>query len=548
MIGRFIEKKQEEIQSKFDFDGDFIYLNDIKENPDLECRLKNYLEAEIKWKIYQENVYAKSNPNFNCAGDKFDELFAKLDELRLKNARFESGSLMRLTSNFAKIYANYLTAPQNALKWFVFRGEPTKPREEILLRLDYFSDYEYLIDKLKKNIGENAKDTLETLRRFEETIEEAESELAENLSPAGLADLLEPMFKFFGEGDGNAIPTEAVAAFVLDKGFAQLASGIKVEAENRGETALDKNAIIEIFNYIAENFEEVVEEDDEIEIEDEAIIDDFAAELENAMEEEFGDADIVEEEADLEDFDLNAADSYESEDESEADADETEIADDDTSESEDSDETTDEYIQELESALEDPDEDKFFDDEDEEFELLGEEEDSDDDFEDFFEKLDDEIGDQETDDEKAIEEDFEDSFEKIEETENDADEIKEEYDLEFEAEKSAADDSGFIAGDDVSVEEFNEDFDIETKENAGIDKSAENNGSEPKTEKEIIKEIMASGDSKFFEFIPKLEGCKTWKEAEAKIDDFYKFNSIDPESDAGGYFKKLIKMKYSGDE
>lgn len=66
-----------------------------------------------------------------------------LDKLKLRYCNFNREEFDKILDTSVKITFNYLCRPQTTLKWFIFRGEPIKPIDEVILRLEPFADYNY---------------------------------------------------------------------------------------------------------------------------------------------------------------------------------------------------------------------------------------------------------------------------------------------------------------------------------------------------------------------------------------------------------------------
>jgi hypothetical protein len=117
----------------------------------------------------------------------------------------------------------------------VFRGEPTKPLHEILLRLQYVSEYQYLTDGFRHWATTRSAETsgfeILSVIEFERIIEKIDNEAILDLSQTEFVALLDPLFAFFAAYDPDlppeSVPTEAVIIFLDDKGAVPISQALE---------------------------------------------------------------------------------------------------------------------------------------------------------------------------------------------------------------------------------------------------------------------------------------------------------------------------------
>ena len=116
----------------------FTYLADIMNNPHLDQSFKTYFNAEVEWWIYEESIRRRINVNFDYENADLKNNLSNIDDLLYNSARFDKNSLEITIDSSITTLLNYFLRPRTALKWFIYRGEPTKPFNEIIKRLNYF--------------------------------------------------------------------------------------------------------------------------------------------------------------------------------------------------------------------------------------------------------------------------------------------------------------------------------------------------------------------------------------------------------------------------
>ena len=240
MFEHNIDKVFIDLMNRIAFGGGFAYLSDIIGMAPIARSWKAYLLAEVDWWIYEEQVARKSSPNFDITHEEFHFAYRHLDSLFAQKARFTNDNLSKIMKTAVKIRLNMLLRPRTTLKWFVFRGEPTKPYQEIILRLNYLNDYKYISDAFvahveKNNFLRTAEDIMSVVE-FEKIIDDVDNEKIFNITPQEFLDLVEPIFGFFNDEfdpqDKDTIPTAALVIFFDDKGISVLCTKLKHEIES----------------------------------------------------------------------------------------------------------------------------------------------------------------------------------------------------------------------------------------------------------------------------------------------------------------------------
>lgn len=191
----------------------------LADSPFLPEPYRQYFAAETAWRIHEARTELLGNPHFRLDDEAAAAGFwSNFDETLRNGAHFTADDVEAVIGAAVTARVNFLLRPRMSLRWFVFRGEQTLAVSEILLRLDYFSDYRYLTDGLRSAIAEARRpDDSLTAAEFAGMAEEVDNNVILDLTPHQFVGILAPVFEFFSPAGQNTIPTEALIIFLDDK-------------------------------------------------------------------------------------------------------------------------------------------------------------------------------------------------------------------------------------------------------------------------------------------------------------------------------------------
>ena len=242
----------------------FEYLRDLCADENVHPFYAGFFTAEVEWWLLERRMLHLANPRFNYESPEFSGLFDAMDEVSRRQARFDAHDLKSILDLAVKTRINYLLRPRTTLKWFVFRGEPTKPLHEVLLRLNYFSAYTYLIDGFKRwaearSADKNGSDLLSVVE-FERALETIDNDEILDYSTTEFADLLDPIFEFFAEVDedtaGKGIPTPALIVFLDDKGVFRISQELEKRIRSEHLSFIRKADFLRVIEDVLHEMEE----------------------------------------------------------------------------------------------------------------------------------------------------------------------------------------------------------------------------------------------------------------------------------------------------
>ncbi len=240
-----------------------VYLNDILGRASIDYAYKQYFEAEFGWWLYEEQTLRQTNPNLDLNDPSTVGILNNLDTQYRKHARFDREQLMLIIDSAVKCVLNYRVRPRTSLKWFVFRGEPTKPIYEVYLRMRYFADYRYLHEGfnqwlLKRGLRYDSLDIISVLE-FERLIKKIDDDTILELSPSQFVDLISPINYFFAELSADptaqSIPIEAVIIFLDDKEVYIIAQKLERMLYQQGIRQLTKEMFLSVVDEVLSEME-----------------------------------------------------------------------------------------------------------------------------------------------------------------------------------------------------------------------------------------------------------------------------------------------------
>lgn len=264
MFEKELDRAKKQVVTLLSASEQFVTLQSILSNDRLHKAYKTFFGAEAGWWVYEERQYRTGNPRFDVTDAGQRETLAKLDELYVRTARFNAEHLNSTIDGATKTRLNFLCRPRTTLKWFVYRGEPTKPLNEINLRLDFLHDYQYLTDGIRDWIREKvsqggSKADLLSVVEFEKIVTDLDNDAILDLSQAEFVELLDPIFEFFEENNPDllpeTVPTEAVVIFLDDKGAIPLSQALEQELYNSELKYLTRKRFLEIVDRVIAEIE-----------------------------------------------------------------------------------------------------------------------------------------------------------------------------------------------------------------------------------------------------------------------------------------------------
>jgi hypothetical protein len=242
---------------------EYIYLDEILDNELIDLNIKQFFSAEVDWWLYEERIQRETSKNFDYTDSYVIDTFLEIDKILKTRARFTYGDSKKMIANAVKSRFNYLIRPRVTLSWFIFKGEPTKSVEEILLKLNYFSDYIYITNPIVEELIEDFKSTKKKLfsrMEFEKLVKITDDSYVYSISPDDFINTLDPLFEIFNPSDNPEIeftlPLDALLIFLDDKGLIPVLKGLQLYSTENNIDEFTKKDLLNVLNDLVRHFEE----------------------------------------------------------------------------------------------------------------------------------------------------------------------------------------------------------------------------------------------------------------------------------------------------
>jgi hypothetical protein len=317
MFEREIQRAKELLMQRMTAASQYVYWDEIRRRADIPVFYRNFFGAEAQWWIFDHQMQRSVNPRFDYTNDDIVRLLGELDQHLMESARFDHQDLNTTLDLAVKTRFNYILRPRTTLKWFVYRGEPTKTLSEILLRIDYFLEYDYLLDGVRKWLADKQHERYadknfdknfdkgfdrgfdkafdkfseqkpteyagkpESLRpdavrtfspntglisvvEFDRVLQNVDNDVILDYSPEEFTDLLTPLFEMFDEIHAadralqqyrGKVPTPALIIFLDDKGIYRIAQELEELMKTRSLRYLGQREFMHVLNGIVAKLE-----------------------------------------------------------------------------------------------------------------------------------------------------------------------------------------------------------------------------------------------------------------------------------------------------
>lgn len=207
---------------------DRIFLRDVLNCSELPDFFKQFIAAEIDFRVFCENQARLNNPSFDFSDPKNKEKLFEIDEFFKDNCSVPNSDFLKLIDSSINLYLNYICRPRTTLKWFVFKKRMSLQVDELLELLKYLPHYQYLTDELAFRLSDK---TFVNSFEFEIIIKEIDDEYFEKLSYEEFFSSIHQLIDVFSDENGFVF-VPALVVFFSDKGLQKLAYDISSKLNN----------------------------------------------------------------------------------------------------------------------------------------------------------------------------------------------------------------------------------------------------------------------------------------------------------------------------
>ncbi|TAE29260.1 MAG: hypothetical protein EAZ92_06645 [Candidatus Kapaibacterium sp.] len=317
MFEREIQRAKELLTQRMTAASQYVYWDDIRRRTDIAVFYRNFFGAEAQWWVFEQQMQRVANTRFDTSNPALTGLFSELDHMLMESARFDHHDLHTALELAVKTRFNYILRPRTTLKWFVYRGEPTKTLHEVMLRMDYFLEYDYMLDGVRGWISSKQQEksntetsasgghfsgntaqfssdrtdtrshdtlakpdsvrpfridaSLVSVVEFDRVLQNVDNEVILEYSPEEFTDLLTPIFEMFDEihaGDRalqqyrGKVPTPALIIFLDDKGIYRIAQELEELMKTRSLRYVGQREFLHLLNDIVAKLELSIDNDE----------------------------------------------------------------------------------------------------------------------------------------------------------------------------------------------------------------------------------------------------------------------------------------------
>jgi hypothetical protein len=264
MFERVIAQTIQRITSETLQERPSISLIEILEDERIPARLKPFFETEVHWWLYNENLARAANKRFNYEHPELASLLNYLEQVQFRHARFEREDFLTVLDSAVKLTYNFLCRPRTTLKWYIFRGQPVRPLQEVMLRFGAFSDYDYFRNVFAEWVErkQHERPTFDGISstEFERIIRRIDDQILLNCTVEDLLGIIYPIFEFIGEGGEMVVPIDALIIFFDDKNIKRLVDHLE-RARELGRDVVGRDDFVSLLDELLSSADDEPETD-----------------------------------------------------------------------------------------------------------------------------------------------------------------------------------------------------------------------------------------------------------------------------------------------
>lgn len=232
-----------------------VYFSNLLNLENLPVPYYKFFEAELNRQIYELKLLHSGLFNFNFEHPEFSKIYSEFLAHLNKIVRLDRQSLTDLVFEAVKFRLHFLIQPRKLLLDFVYKNSLHKSKNEILLDLDYFADYNFLIDGLKNKVKTYESEFLSRIE-FQFLISQIDNHFITSSSISDILSVLIPLFEFFNpdtfDYEKSKVPALAFYYFFKDKELISISNFFLFEYEKDPNILYSLNQIEEIISNLNE--------------------------------------------------------------------------------------------------------------------------------------------------------------------------------------------------------------------------------------------------------------------------------------------------------
>lgn len=248
MFDSILNTAKDKIFSIIDELDEPVYFSNLLAIDQLPLQYSKFFRAELNRQVYEFKLLLSGLFNFDFYHPNFVEIYGNFLEDLDKIARLDRQALEDLVFEAVKFRMHFLLQPRKVLLDFIYKNALHKIKEEILIDLEYFADYEYLTEELKKRIQEHKSVSLSRIE-FQLLIAQIDNHFFAHSNVSEIRSALIPLFELFNPDnleDIASIPSLALYYLFKDKEYTSLANFFLNEFEKKSDSAFTMEDLGEI--------------------------------------------------------------------------------------------------------------------------------------------------------------------------------------------------------------------------------------------------------------------------------------------------------------
>jgi len=206
------------LQGRTIAENDTIVLKEVM-GADIPRSIKNYIQGEVADALWLEAATLQHFQRVQGLARGGNKIVRSLFQTFALEFTFSRDQFQTALSDAVHFVGNFLCRPRSVLTHFLFKKSDTVSAEELFVRVDRFTEYQYLLTLLAAYVS---REGIFQLRRHEcsAILEKLDDRIVKQHNAVELAGLAKPIFQFYilaRKDNRTSIPIEPLLAFYDDK-------------------------------------------------------------------------------------------------------------------------------------------------------------------------------------------------------------------------------------------------------------------------------------------------------------------------------------------
>jgi len=197
------------------------HIDEINGSSEIPHWVKAYFDAQLNFEIYKLRRDVETNLLFDFAVDEIRESWRAFEYTLKTKSQIDTQTIENWINDATKLYINYLIRPRFTIVTYIFKDDIENSIENIRRNLQFFDNYQYLINEIANYIDKFEESGRYSIsrREFNQAINQIDDEFFKNTSIQEVSEIFEPFFDIFNirNYDYQFLPIAALMIFLNDK-------------------------------------------------------------------------------------------------------------------------------------------------------------------------------------------------------------------------------------------------------------------------------------------------------------------------------------------